>query len=418
MESYDILIIGAGIAGLHCALCLSKDDHSLKIAIAEAYNYVGGRVLSYKVPWGPEVPQGPDIHWENGAGRIHSSHTIILDYIHHYGLNLIPLAKGSQDWRTPLEAKGTPNIWPSLSLLLVEALTNIKPSILASHTIAQIIDNKEIMNRFSFRSELFTMRADLAIKSLEHEMGETEGEFYVVKEGLSALIRHMRSDLEKRGVNFFLNHRATTVQKDTAQFHSKPSIKADKIILALHASALRKIGPFQNLPVLKYLKMEPLLRTYGVFPLGLGKGQGKGPWFQDIHHTVTNSPLRSIIPINPKQGTIMTSYTDGDDTKEYLKILKKSPKLLENRIMKDLRSLFSELEIPDPLFFKAHPWHDGCTYWLPGRYNPKEESEKILNPFPSRFPNVFVCGESFSMRQAWMEGALEHAEQLLDRFFS
>jgi hypothetical protein len=32
-------------------------------------------------------------------------------------------------------------------------------------------------------------------------------------------------------------------------------------------------------------------------------------------------------------------------------------------------------------------------------------------------PDVYCCGESFSTRQAWMEGALEHADLLLKTHF-
>ncbi len=112
----------------------------------------------------------------------------------------------------------------------------------------------------------------------------------------------------------------------------------------------------------------------------------------------------------------MTSYTDAHDTKKYIDLLKQSPKRLEHQILKDLRTLFPERTIPDPLFFKAHPWYDGCTYWLPGSYDPEEESERILNPLPNRWDHLYVCGESYSLRQAWMEGALEHAELLLKKY--
>ncbi len=74
--------------------------------------------------------------------------------------------------------------------------------------------------------------------------------------------------------------------------------------------------------------------------------------------------------------------------------------------------MFPDKDIPEPLFFKTHPWSEGCTYWLPGTYNAEELSNEALQPLPS-MPGVHCCGESFSLRQAWMEGALEHADCLL-----
>jgi hypothetical protein len=40
-----------------------------------------------------------------------------------------------------------------------------------------------------------------------------------------------------------------------------------------------------------------------------------------------------------------------------------------------------------------------------------------MRPLPSCWQNVYVCGESYSERQAWIEGALEHSEKLLRKFF-
>jgi hypothetical protein len=85
--------------------------------------------------------------------------------------------------------------------------------------------------------------------------------------------------------------------------------------------------------------------------------------------------------------------------------------------MKELRKMFPTKEIPDSLFFKPHPWTHGCTYWLPGSYDVDKLSESALQPFPSTMPELYCCGESFSTRQAWMEGALEHADLLLKKFF-
>jgi hypothetical protein len=158
--------------------------------------------------------------------------------------------------------------------------------------------------------------------------------------------------------------------------------------------------------------MKPLLRTYAIFPAPAGV-----PWFNGMSSMITDEKLRYIIPINPKQGTIMTSYTDDDDTKPWVKILHNDgEKALGKSIVKDLRSLMRNTEIPDPLYFKAHLWTKGCTYWLPGLYKPEVMSEKVMNPLPGMWQGLYVCGESFSLRQAWMEGALEHADAMLDKY--
>jgi hypothetical protein len=75
-----------------------------------------------------------------------------------------------------------------------------------------------------------------------------------------------------------------------------------------------------------------------------------------------------------------------------------------------------KIKIPEPHLFKMYYWKDGCSYWLPGLYDVKEASEKIMNPLPLSHPNVYVCGESYSTNQAWIESALEHADDMLQRY--
>jgi len=113
----------------------------------------------------------------------------------------------------------------------------------------------------------------------------------------------------------------------------------------------------------------------------------------------------------------MTSYTDSTDTEPWLNLLHKSEKALKNGIMAELRRTFPDKSIPDPTYFKAHPWYDGCTYWLPGLYDPEDISNKLMCPLPAKWKYLFMCGESYSMRQAWVEGALEHSEKMLKKYF-
>ena len=402
--NYNYLVVGAGLAGLHCALRLKKAKPNASIAIAEAYHYVGGRVYTY-------TPKDyPNIHWESGAGRIHESHTLVKRYIKSYGLTPIPISS-TQEFRSSQDpSHPRPDTWPGLAAYLVSTLSSLTPSLLAQHTIRELLvkiqgkaKTDALLSHFSYRAEVDVLRADLALESLQREMGPST-DFFVVKEGLGALAKAMKQEAEGLGVEFLMGHVLTSVKSKEAHFtvideakqKTRRTLRADHIILALHNKALKQIRPFHNHPLLHKVVMCPLLRIYGIFDK---------PWFSGLPKTVTDGPLRFVIPISERNGTIMVSYTDASDTQFWSSM---SEKKLRTEIVKELRDLFPERHIPAPLYLKTHLWKAGCSYWAPGTYSPEEASKQILNPMP----HIYVCGESWSLKQAWMEGALEHAELL------
>ena len=104
----------------------------------------------------------------------------------------------------------------------------------------------------------------------------------------------------------------------------------------------------------------------------------------------------------------MISYMEGPDTDHWSRIPKED---LTKELMKEVRRLFPHLAIPEPTVVKRYPWAQGCSYWLPGDYDVEEESHASLQPYP-QIP-LFLAGESFAVKQCWMESALHQADQLL-----
>jgi len=404
--------VGAGLAGLHCALRISEKQPSQRIMILESYSKPGGRVHTIK--------RGK-LHWEAGAGRIPTSHKLMADYCTKYSLTRIPISSNS------LYLDGTElkeNTWAFISQNLKALISKTPKSTLGHYTLYEILCKlfdkdivDELISYFPYRSEITTLRADLAF-SKEFSAAES---FYVIKEGISALIDGMVADLKRRDIHIQCNHRVTGMGSVTLPMSlhcatptGVKTFSAKKIIFAVHANALRKIRPFVTYPILKHLKMTPLLRTYAIFP---NAPHQKKVWFEDMPRVVTRARLRHVIPVNSAKGVIMTSYTDAEDTEFWLSYHKKGKVALADELLAQLRSSFPSKTIPNPLYTSSYYWDDGCTYWTPGSYDPVKESTDIMRPFAGRLPDVYVCGESYSMKQAWMEGALEHADAMLQKYF-
>lgn len=417
----DIVIVGAGIAGLRCGIELLRKRPSQKIVILEKYNYTGGRVVTFHKKIEDVKGNCSSLQWENGAGRISRTHTKVLELIRKYKLTTIPL-----DDTMMYEDDGilTKNIFTDTIQLFIQAVETLEESYLATHTLREVLElvlGKEetdaLLLQFPYRAEVDTLRADMGIESFREEMGTYKG-YFAVKEGLSTLIEQMVTEFVSLGGTIFKGQEVVEIEKQGSMLYTKANTEGGPVlwessivICALHKDAFASIPLFKGWKTLDYLKMEPLVRTYAVFPVTKGVS-----WFSGIPKLASSSLVRFFIPMNPSCGTVMISYTDGNDARYIQKLLKeKGEEATGDFIVDHVRKMFPDKKIPDPLFFKAHPWTSGCTYWLPGTYDPEVESKKALKPFADK--KIFCCGESFSMKQAWMEGALEHADLLLDTYF-
>jgi len=410
---YDCIIVGGGISGLCMAKFILQKHPSWCIAVAERYKGFGGRTYSYS---------HNDVMWEMGAGRIYKDHVHTMKLIHDYGLTWIPIPD-SVDYKPFPGGMSIENPFPILSKIYIQPLQYLSPDILRNSTIESLmkqlygpLQTKEILSYFAYRSEVTTMRADLALESLLTGNLSTHSGYGIIKEGFSELIQRMKDDLEKKGCNFLPRHYLRDLQavkgsESTAtdcsfEFGYPESsngsiiLRAKKaVVLALHKDAVAELKVFRGWKTLEHIQTTPLLRVYGQF---------KKPWFATMKHTVTPGPLRYIIPLNPQQGTIMLSYTDNDDTKVYNRIYNnEGEKGLQRRIMKDIRALFPELVVDDPELFKVFYWATGTSYWTPGNYSPEVLSLDSIHPLPKVVPNVWLCGESWSTCQAWVEGAIK-----------
>jgi glycine/D-amino acid oxidase-like deaminating enzyme len=409
-DHFDTLIVGGGVAGLTVAEALAKKG--VNVAILDKWNNWGGRAYTF---YGKGPLKG--IQYEIGAGRIFAGHTRVNALVKRFGLHTYPITTAST-WRSAAApAAEHVNDFTELFEPLRRVLGRMAPDTLATHTLAELVPRSlhPLFARYPYWAEIALLRADMALAAFAPRAphgASGDAAYYGVAEGLSALGHGLADAAAAAGATLLPEHTVTRTKRLGANLFEvqgtregkdgKFTFTANRIVIATCRCSLSSFDVLKGAPLLKQLGTSPLTRIYAIYP----PDKSGAVWFDKMPKIVTDSPLRFVIPINPKTGLIMISYTDGDDTHAWKGL---DGARLTAAIQKEAQRLFPEKTIPEPTYLKKHEWSQGCTYWLPGAYDVAKASAAAHNPFPE----VYVCGESVSMQQTWIEGALESAETLL-----
>ena len=222
----------------------------------------------------------------------------------------------------------------------------------------------------------------------------------------------MKQDFVHHGGKIKLNHMLSNLELINKSFKCNfkrlehtITTSSDNVILAcdgLNIQKMRFLKHFKIDSLTQSVKVEPLFRIYAVY---------NKAWFKDLPKIVTNEKIKYIIPINEKTGLIMISYTDGKNARYWYKMSEKEQK---HELTTQLNKIFPDKKISQPKHIFNHYWETGASYWKPS-YNSDKLKIKMLKPTKH---NLFICGDSFSSRQAWIEGALESSNMVFNKHLS
>ena len=371
---YDTIIVGGGIAGLYCAMNIK--NHLL----LECNDYLGGRIFTHKEP-----------KYESGAGRYNENHILLVNIINKFKLTPIQL---SNDQLYIEDSKYRPHIEKYFHKKMKKVLKNGSfDESFYQHCLHYYSKDEvdELRYIFGYTSEFLEMNAKDAIRMFKKKVGN----YYIVKEGMSELVRRMSLH-----VNYKMKHCVTSVRENNGTFEVD-GYACKKIIFAIPPDNIKQIAFLKSVhPLLKSLQTNCLLRIYAIYP---------NKWFAGLPNLTTNSFIRHIIPIDAEAGLVMISYVEGRDTDVYLNSKGGLYKNVQSKIQTELKHMFPDKEIIEPTYFQPHVWKIGDHAWKPG-YDSDKIAKELLNPMP----NIYLCGEAFSHNQSWIEGALENATEVLD----
>ena len=422
--SYDIIIVGGGIAGLYTAFSLlSKAKHPLQLLLLEKESYLGGRVFTFH-----------DAHMkvEAGAGRFHCSHPLLFDLMEI--LDLTPKIQPIISHPTYIDCTNQRQYPESMLNSLVERLIHASPSFDTLHEISllefakQILSQEEIQffqNSFGFSTELHFMNAYDAIillKTLFRDCSTSTKKknhgFYYLVGGLSQIIERLTQRIISMGGHIF-NHatvtNVTVIAPKTYEIHvQNGNAKKEKYVTNQCIFAIPKQN-LQRIPIFHSLRPSHLDKIYCGSLCRIYTKFANGAWFSSLSRFTTQNDLRMVIPLNPKEGTMMISYSDGPYADRWNRIYKKHGMHVLKRRLRELLSECLSMYIPPLGPTRIFYWECGVGYWSVGA-NSRLISQQMITPF--RNENIYVCREHYSDgHQQWMEGALETSSRVVKQLW-
>lgn len=406
-KSLDVAIVGGGLSGLYLANNLSTRGH--RVTLYEKNERLGGRIHTIFGKGG--------LVYEVGAGRFSKNHKRFIKLIKLFGLqdSMKPINKERMYFKGSRRQNYDKLMNDTLFGKVLAKSKEYDDAYLCSLTLKDfmvdvigVTATEDVINAFGYQSEFEVQNAYTSLKVFDHDFKDTIQYFYL-QGGLEQLVEAMRKKLVTMGCKICTKTTVLDYVPSNKELTVSPEsvVRYDKVVFCVTRNVLMgfKTLLHEDLKLSMFLKNSitttPLLRTFAQFP----PSKDGQIWFSGIPRFTSNLPLRYAIPMNPPKGLIQISYTDNEYAQKWHACSKTS---LVEALMKDLKEIFPDKDIPRPLWVKRYYWEEGATYWKTGYRMYRNQSSR----------SYYMCGEMMSLyHSAWMEGALETAEKVV-RLFS
>lgn len=397
------VIIGAGITGLYLAykLITIKNINPEDIVIYEKNNRIGGRVYTYS---------NKGFNYSVGAGRLGKKHKYVMKLIKDFNLldQIIDIGKDKGYYINGKMMKEKELLsyykssYSSLDKLwdyTINKKIKVNKHNYNLHNYFSLFlptNEVELLNKsLGYIGEIYDMNAHNAILTLRKDFDVKNNEFFVLKEGIQKLCDVLYEYLKSHNVKIEFNTSLTDID-DKSKSYTINNKKYSYTKLYLTVTR----GDYLNIPYFK--KYENVLNSVNDGKLLRIYAQFKDVWFKDMPKTLTDNKLQFIIPIDYNSGLIQISYSDSYNADFWNTF--KDEKSVKKHIKKLLNEMFPDKKIKEPDWITMHYWSSGDHMWKVGI-----NSKKIQKTIDSLFikKDIYILGETYCDRQAWIEGAIE-----------
>jgi hypothetical protein len=429
---YDIIIIGAGIAGLYTAYLIRKTRPNLKVLILEKNEKrIGGRM-------GTELFYGSNVSMGAGIGRFKKD-KLLMSLLNELD---VPYKKFETNTGESLDLQGKCNVKKLFLMIKKTYNEQRKKGIIIHKTFKEFAkpllgesgyinflacsgytdyensDIYDVLYNYGFEdnydnftgvgipwnlllSKLVEKIKPIKIKknNLVYNFYKNEDDNFIVESRVTKKTKGVKSAKDEK------------VEKDVT-FVTFVKYISKKIVFAANKDVLypliknNKNSIYEQL--FNQIQGQPFLRIYGKFSkssIPILKKYITSPTM------VVKGPLHKVISINPDNGVYMIVYTDNKSANylyPYIKNNKKNRKFLCTLFEETFSIPKKSLELNDIVSFW---WPVGTHYYLP-LTRPYKNRIDFIKAAQNPEKGVFVVGEMVALHQGWVEGALESVKNI------
>ena len=390
----DVIIIGAGIAGLYAGYKILKTNPRCKILLLEKNEKIGGRM-------GSEQFYGTEIEIGAGIGRFEKD-VLLKKLLKDFEIKNFVFTADMLD-----KSKNPISVMSVITRLRSEYRKKPVTSTFRDFAIEKI--GKKDYERFLVSSGYTDYEKEDLYETLYHYGMEDNEPGW---KGIAIPWNDLLDALSKKiGVKNILTKETVVkiIQRTVGGggfevITEKDTWNTQKVILATTIDAVNKLLNVKGKNTLyDHVKGQPFLRVYGKFI-----GESVAIMKEYVSKQVfVEGKLHRIIPMNHKMGVYMIVYTDNQGAvglKKYVENTDENRRSLCHLIEK---ALGLQKDVLEMAAIRSFYWDIGTHYYSP---LDKEERKHFVQKIQHPCHDMWVVGECVSHNQGWVEGSLESVE--------